>query len=514
MNLRTSVGGLGALALVFAVSTGCIALGALPSAAHEDDQTFRVNTTVDGFDGVCDGEHCSLRDAIAAAAARDTVRVPPGFYALTSTGSGGVGRGDIDLRSAITIEGAGETGVFIDASALGQRAFTLGTATVGKRYLLEGLTIFGSQDPSIDGAAIKLVGGTGVLNRVTVSGSQGGHGGAVWSGPDTSLRTTHSLFIGNAAVGTGGAIHSEGALSVERVLVTGNTATDGGGIAATGSLTEMAASTIAGNTATGSGGGLYLDGPAVLSSMTVAENASARGGGIRRPSAAVGDATVRSSIVSDNTAVDGRDCSGDLGSLGGNAGFATGCGLRAPTDRTGDDPQLRRLGPNGGPTPTMALRPTSPAIGSGIECSRRDQRGAPRDRRCDAGAYELVRCLGRSVNIVGTPDEDELSGGRGPDVFLGMGGGDEFQGSIGKDRACGGPGHDLLIAGPGDDRFDGGTGNDRVKGESGGDWIWGGAGRDLLVGGPGDDQCQAERRDRDPRGCEILVTSVARRTAT
>ena len=71
-----------------------------------------------------------------------------------------------------------------------------------------------------------------------------------------------------------------------------------------------------------------------------------------------------------------------------------------------------------------------------------------------------------------------------------------------------------MIAGPGEDRFDGETGNDRVKGESGGDWIWGGAGRDRLVGGPGDDQCQAERRDRDPRGCEILVTAAARRTAT
>ena len=53
-----------------------------------------------------------------------------------------------------------------------------------------------------------------------------------------------------------------------------------------------------------------------------------------------------------------------------------------------------------------------------------------------------------------------------------------------------------------------------MKGESGGDWIWGGAGRDRLVGGPGDDQCQAERRDRDPRGCEILVTAAARQTAT
>ena len=352
-----------------------------------------MNTTIDWFDGVCD-EHCSHREATEAAAPRDTVRVPPGFYALTLTGSGGVVRGDIDLRSAITIEGGGETGIFIDASSLGQRAFTLGTATVEKRYVLEGLTILGARDPSIDGAAVKLVGGTGVLNRVTVSGSQGGHGGAVWTGPGTSLRTTDALFIGNAAAGTGGAIHSEGALSVEGVSVTGNTAT-GGGISATGSLTEMAASTIAANTATGSGGGLYLDGPAALSSMTIAENEGARGGGIRRPSAAAGNATVRSSIVSDNTAADGRDCSGDLGWLGGNAGFATGCGLRAPTDRTGDDPQLRRLGLNGGPTPTMALRPSSPAIGSGIECSRRDQRGAPRDRRCDAGAYELVRCLGK-----------------------------------------------------------------------------------------------------------------------
>ena len=254
--------------------------------------------------------------------------------------------------------------------------------------------------------------------------------------------------------------------------------------------------------------------PPKLSSLTIAENEAARGGGIRRPSGAAGEATVRSSIVSDNTAPDGRDCSGDLHSLGGNVGSAKGCGLREPTDRSREDPQLRRLGPNGGPTPTMALRPTSPAIGSGIECSRRDQRGAPRDRRCDAGAYELVRCLGKPVNIVGTPGGDELSGGRGPDVFLGMGGDDEFQGSIGKDRACGGPGNDLLIAGPGDDRFDGEAGNDRVRGESGGDWVWGGAGRDRLVGGPGDDRCQAERRDRDPRGCEILVTAVARRTAT
>jgi len=500
--------------MAVAVFIAGVASAALPSVAHEHDEAFLVNTFVDGFDGVCDETHCSLRDAISAAAPRDTVLVPPGFYALTVTGSGGVGQGDIDLRSAITIEAGGETGAFIDASGLGQRAFTLGVADAGKRYVLEGLTIFGARDAAIDGAAIKVVSGAGVLSGVTVSGSQGDDGGGVWSGPGTSLLATDSLFIGNSAAGAGGAIHSEGTLSVDGITVTGNTATDGAGISATGPTTEMRTSTIAGNTATQAGGGLFVDGAAELTSMTIAQNEAARGGGVRRPSAAVGDATVRSSIVSDNTAPDGHDCSGDLGSLGGNVGTARGCGLRGPTDRSGEDPQLGRLGPNGGPTPTMALRPTSPAIGSGIECSRRDQRGAPRDRRCDAGAYELVRCLGKPVNIVGTPGDDELSGGRGPDVFLGLGGDDEFQGSIGKDRACGGPGNDLLIAGPGDDRFDGEAGDDRVRGESGGDWIWGGTGRDRLVGGPGDDRCQAERRDRDPRGCEILVTAVARRTAT
>ena len=136
--------------MAVAVIAAWIASTALPSVAVEDDEIFQVNTTVDGFDGVCDDAHCSLRDAIAAAAPRDTMLVSPGFYALTVTGSGGVGEGDIDLRSAVTIEGEGETGVFIDASALGQRAFTLGVADAGKRYVLEGLTIFGARDPAID----------------------------------------------------------------------------------------------------------------------------------------------------------------------------------------------------------------------------------------------------------------------------------------------------------------------------------------------------------------------------
>ena len=167
---------------------------------------------------------------------------------------------------------------------------------------------------------------------------------------------------------------------------------------------------------------------------------------------------------------------------------------------------LRRLDANGGPTPTMALRTRSPAFDLAGDCGGRDQRGAPRGRRCDAGAYEIVRCLGKPVTIVGTSGDDELSGGRGRDVFLGLAGDDEFQGSIGEDRACGGVGDDLLIAGPGLDRFEGESGTDRGRGESGRDRVWGGNGRDRLVGGPGEDTCEADRRDRRPASCERLVT--------
>jgi Ca2+-binding RTX toxin-like protein len=124
---------------------------------------------------------------------------------------------------------------------------------------------------------------------------------------------------------------------------------------------------------------------------------------------------------------------------------------------------------------------SSPAIDMGGRCSRSDQRGAPRDDRCDGGAYERVFCLGRAVNIVGTPGDDELSGGREPDAFLGLAGDDEFQGSLNDDVACGSGGDDHLIGGPGDDRLAGGRGNDVLDGEGGRDRCWGGPGRDELI---------------------------------
>jgi predicted outer membrane repeat protein len=488
-----------------ALCAGSLVVMARPASAGASARS--VDVTTDSFDGSCDDDDCSLRDAIASVGPGGVVRVPSGFYTLSRAGDGGIGVGDLNLRAPVSIVSAGDTGVFVDASALGQRAFTLGSAAGGRRYVLEGLTVFGARDASIDGGAIAVLNGDARLRASTIVGASGGDGGGAWVGEGASLTVARSLFLGNSAAGAGGAIHSEGTLRLTSSTVSENDAgIDGGGIWASGSLT-MSDATIARNTAAGQGGGLSLHGEATLSFVTVAGNAAARGGGVHTTTSTVeiGDA-----IVSGNEAAERRpDCAGQPVSRGGNVGRALGCAFDRATDVTRVDPQLRALRSNGGPTPTMAVRPASPAVDAGGDCGGSDQRGAPRDRRCDAGAYELVRCLGKPVDIVGTPGEDELSGGRGPDVFLGLAGDDEFQGSIGKDRACGGPGRDLLIAGPGNDRFWGEGGNDRVKGESGDDLLSGGPGRDRIAGGPGDDVCDADGRDAHAR-CEIFVAAAAR----
>jgi hypothetical protein len=188
------------------------------------------------------------------------------------------------------------------------------------------------------------------------------------------------------------------------------------------------------------------------------------------------------------------DCTGSITSQGHNIiGNNTGCSFTPTTgDKVGTaaapiDANLGLLADNGGPTLTHALFPGSPAIDAGdpalpgsggTACAATDQRGAPRN--CDIGAYELVECLGTTVNRVGTSGHDTLVGTPGNDGFLGLEGNDTMSGLGGADRICSGPGKDVAK---------GGAGNDKLLGEGGRDALRGGGGRDRLVGGPGRDSC-------------------------
>jgi hypothetical protein len=76
------------------------------------------------------------------------------------------------------------------------------------------------------------------------------------------------------------------------------------------------------------------------------------------------------------------NCSGALTSLGFNLEDEDSCGFNQATDQSNTDPKLAAAGlaDNGGPTPTIALEPGSPALDQGLAApgETTDQRGLRR----------------------------------------------------------------------------------------------------------------------------------------
>jgi CSLREA domain-containing protein len=478
MRARGAAAVAGAIAI--AIVTGLLVAAPATAAA-----VLTVDTFEDSYDGSCADGDCSLRDALASIDEGGTVRLPAGFYPLELAGSGGVEAGDLDVDRPATIVGIGETGAFLDASGLGDRAFEI-TATAK----LERLTLLGGSDVEV-GGIVRVGAGTTTIGSSTFLGGSATDGGAVAVDAGGAVRIVRSWISGSEASGRGGGLFVRGRASLTRSTVSGNRATAGGAawVGAPASLLARS-STLSSNDADAGGGALHVRGTASIASTTVARNDAAVGGAILSVDA--DGVAVRSSVLEGNGAtVRGRTCTRAVASGGYNLADGGGCGLDGPGDRSGVDPKLGPLGQHGGPTPTHALRPGSPAVGAGgPSCPSVDQRGAPR-RDCDSGAYELVFCLGRPVTIVGTPGPDDLSGGLLRDVFLGRGGDDVFQGSLANDRACGGPGRDRLIGGPSDDRLAGSHGVDVLEGEGGDDLLLGGPGRDVCRGGDGRDVARA-----------------------
>ncbi|MBA4066419.1 MAG: hypothetical protein C0501_22440 [Isosphaera sp.] len=76
--------------------------------------------------------------------------------------------------------------------------------------------------------------------------------------------------------------------------------------------------------------------------------------------------------------------------------------------------------------------------------------------------------------VIGTNQDDVLTGGAGDDTLIGLGGDDRLMGQSGNDLLFGGAGDDDLNGGPGRDILVGGPGADRLKGD---------AGEDILIAG-------------------------------
>jgi Ca2+-binding RTX toxin-like protein len=305
-------------------------------------------------------------------------------------------------------------------------------------------------------------------------------------------------------------------------VVGGDSASSGGGVLNSGTLT-VRNSTFSGNSASNSGGGILNGGGATLTvtNSTLFDNSAVVGSGIDND----GTVTLRNTIVA-NSASDG-DCSGTITDGGYNLEDGTSCAFSsAKNSRSGVEPMLGPLDNNGGPTPTHALREGSPAIDKGRSFrATTDQRGlprpfdlgpiknAPRGDGADVGAYEQLKCSGEAVNaaggaVVGTPGPDRnLRGGEGNDVIFGLGGNDEISGGGGDDDICSGKGDDTVVGGEGKDRVEGGEGKDRLYGGPGKDDLFGlrgedrlntidgVPGNDLANGGPSRDVCKTDSKN-------------------
>jgi len=89
--------------------------------------------------------------------------------------------------------------------------------------------------------------------------------------------------------------------------------------------------------------------------------------------------------------------------------------------------------------------------------------------------------------ILGTDDDDVITGSANDDIILARGGDDFVRGSKGDDDINGGAGDDKLRGGRGNDTLDGGLGNDILHGGRGDDRLIAGAGDNVLNGGRGTD---------------------------
>jgi len=212
---------------------------------------------------------------------------------------------------------------------------------------------------------------------------------------------SNSTFARNSTTGSGGGggLCNLGTLTVAKSTFANNSGFIGGGLANESlqpdAFLSITNSTFAGNLASFQGGAIGNSGKVIIAFSTFAKNTAptGNGGGIENVSSGI--LKIKASIVAKNT---GGNCagSGTTTDDGYNLEGSTDCGFTASTDLQNKNPLLGPLANNGGPTQTLALASTSPAVDQvpSTVCAAvaTDQRGVTRpdgtESACDIGAYE------------------------------------------------------------------------------------------------------------------------------
>jgi predicted outer membrane repeat protein len=444
----------GTYALEFSYSDGTGLYGPSSDTTHTLTVTapaFVVNNSGDAGAGATDcspdptgsgAGACTLRDALAGAAADGGANITFDATVFTAPTTITLTSGVLDLPSYTTITGptAGNGANLVTVSGGGtQQAFSVASGTSGA--VINDLNITNGAG-GLGGAIVSL--GSLTVNHSSFTNnsaspagsSAAGSGGAIFSQNGT-LVVNNSSFTSNSASppgasssGYGGAICSiGGTLTIAGSTFSNNSASPsstggnayGGAIFSTSTSLTVSNSTFSGNTASASGSSSTAFGGAIWGVNTVTlsddtfsgNSASASGTGAQGDGGVIWTAstiTVSDSVFSGNSAsTGGGGIYSSAGTLtvnssvfssdaGGDCFASSGC----PTNGTNGNvvgvasALLAPLGNYGGPTETMIPLPGSPAICliSPSTATGTDQRGDPRNTTynstsCqDAGAVQ------------------------------------------------------------------------------------------------------------------------------
>ena len=282
-------GSAAALLTAFAGQAGAASTIMVDSSA---DGTATASNCTDTLPG-----NCTLRDAAAAAVNGDTIVFSPAVTSITLT-NGGIALG------AVNITGPGSASLAITT-----------TAAAGSYDLFY---INGTGDVTVSGLSItknrikSLNDGKFTLDGVTVSGSTGAYGGALYAANDGELEIIDSTFENNTATADGGAVYI---YNDNDATISGSTFTNNESLASGGAIfgeihynVTIVDCTITGNSAADDGGGLafYAKKPDNVLSITDttidANDAGDLGGGLKIDAQDPLIVSITNSTVSNNTA--------------------------------------------------------------------------------------------------------------------------------------------------------------------------------------------------------------------
>jgi len=294
-----------------------------------------VTTTLDV---VANDGNCSLREAIATADDQtpsecgsgnpglDIINLTASTYLLTSS-LPNIDDGELVINgNGATIDGNDSATIMIVGADLTLHDLTLtrgdgGATPAGAMYMYGGAvvtldnvdvtnnTATAGGGISVERGTLLVTNGSAISNNSATSATTG-NGGGIYIlsdfGSASVVQITDSEVSNNSAVRPGGGIYFGTATTatIERSLITGNTANDGGGIYNRGAL-SVTDSTISANDASSRGGGLYNAGILEINGSTVSSNDSSSdsglGGGIYSDGAAA-VTSVSSSTIAENIA--------------------------------------------------------------------------------------------------------------------------------------------------------------------------------------------------------------------